>query len=68
MFNNSGLRDESLLGTMQALAGYLIDDLQEIQQSGELLRLMEHTDPDIRQEAMQIFHELDHFIGSLGKI
>lgn len=68
MFNEAGLMDESLLGTMQALAGYLIDDLHEIQKSGELLRLMEHTDPDIRQEAIQIFNDLGRFIGDLGKV
>ncbi len=64
----SSLADESLLSTMQALAGYIIKDLNEVQNSGELFALLDHTDPEIRQAAVQIYDELSQFINQLDKI
>lgn len=68
MLNEAGLPDESLQNTMHSLAGFLLNDLIEIQNSGELSNLLEHTDPEIRQEAVQIFAELSQIIFDLGKI
>lgn len=60
--------DESLVGTMHALAGYLISDLNEVQNSGELGKLLQHADPEIREAAVHIHDELRQFIVDLGKI
>lgn len=60
--------DESLRSTMHALADYIINDLSEVQNSGELSKLLDHTDPEIRQAAVGIYDELSQFIVNLGKI
>lgn len=60
--------DETLHSTIHALAGYIISDLNDVQNSGELNNLLDHADPEIRQEALRIYDELGQFIVKLGKI
>jgi len=64
----SSLADESLVSIMHLLAGYIIDDLNEVQNSGELFALLQHTDPEIQQAAVQIYDELSRFIVDLSQV
>lgn len=60
--------DKSLQSTIHALAGYIIINLNDVQNSGELTNLLQHTYSEIRQEALKIHDELSQFIVQLGKI
>ena len=64
----ASIEDETLVSTIHALAGFIINDLNEVQNSGELFALLQHTDPEIKQEAVRIYDELSQFIVDLGKV
>lgn len=58
----------SLDAMMQAVAGFIINDLHELQNCGELAELLQHSNPEIRQEAARIFNELSHIMVHLGRV
>lgn len=70
MFNDpmTDQADESLPGLIHSLAAYLGSELTEVRNSGELFALLQHTDPEIKREAVQIHEELSQFIVKLSQV
>jgi len=54
--------------TVKVLVNGMVSQLDELQNGSEFVKLLNCSEPDLREEAARLFNEINHLKSSLGGI